>query len=49
MILVDENIDARIIASLRASDIEVYSIEEHHRGVLDEKVIEISKDLPGLY
>ena len=44
MIIADENIDARIISFLRASDIEVYSVIENKPGISDEEVIFLAKE-----
>jgi predicted nuclease of predicted toxin-antitoxin system len=43
MILADENINAIIIEAIRDTGIEVYSIDELHEGIKDEKVIDLSR------
>ncbi len=43
MILADENIDFRIITSLRGSGFDVISIQEDYKSVPDAEVIKISK------
>lgn len=48
MIIVDENIDFKIIRKLRLLDYQVLSIKEQHKGISDEKIIEIAKDLKGV-
>lgn len=48
MIIADENIDHSIIAALRSSGIEVYSIYESNRGIRDEEIIESSRTPPQL-
>jgi predicted nuclease of predicted toxin-antitoxin system len=44
LILADENIDDRIIASLRHKGISVYSVKESNRGISDELVIALSQN-----
>ena len=48
MILADENIDYRIIRELRGNAISVFSIYENHRGIMDEEVIQLSKNPPRI-
>lgn len=48
MILADENLPPRLVASLRSSGIEVYSVREHQRGISDEQIIVLSKDPPRI-
>ncbi len=48
MIIADENIDHRIITSIRNLGIEVYSIYESNRGVIDEEIILFSKKPPQI-
>lgn len=43
MILADENIDFRIIASLRNSGLKVISVQEDYNSVPDSDIIKISK------
>ena len=45
MIVADENIDKRIINNLRDEHFEVYSIFERNRGLKDEEIIQIAKEL----
>ncbi len=45
MIIADENIDRRIINALRNEQYEVYSIFERNRGLKDEDIIQIAKEL----
>ncbi|MCD4664033.1 MAG: DUF5615 family PIN-like protein [Bacteroidales bacterium] len=45
MIIADENIDKRIINELRNEHFEVYSIFERNRGLKDEDIIQIAKEL----
>ena len=44
MIIADENIDARIISFLRASNIDVYAVLENNPGITDEEVILLAKE-----
>lgn len=48
MIIADENIDHRIIASIRKIGIDVYSIYENSRGFRDEEIISFSKNPPKI-
>ena len=48
MIIADENLDAKIIAALRAINIDVYSIAERHSGFSDEEVITLAKEILDL-
>lgn len=48
MIIADENIDYQLISWLRDKGIDVYSIAEHHPGVMDEEVIAISRNPPRI-
>ncbi|GAB3911345.1 hypothetical protein GCM10028803_52540 [Larkinella knui] len=48
MIIADENIDHSIIAALRSSGIEIYSIYESNRGIRDEEIIESSRNPPRI-
>jgi predicted nuclease of predicted toxin-antitoxin system len=43
MIIADENIDFRIIRELRNNNIEVFSIAEELRGIIDIEIIELAK------
>jgi predicted nuclease of predicted toxin-antitoxin system len=45
MILADENIHIAIISSLRKIGIDVYSIYESSRGLKDEEIIELAREL----
>jgi predicted nuclease of predicted toxin-antitoxin system len=45
MILADENIHITIISSLRKIGIKVYSIYESSRGLKDEEIIELAREL----
>ena len=44
MILADENIDDRIITSIRNEGIAVYSVKESSRGISDESVINLAQN-----
>ena len=44
MILADENIDARIVSTLRSKKIDVFYIKEGFAGISDAEVIKISKN-----
>lgn len=44
MILADENVNKKIIDSLRGIGIEVFSISESLSGIPDEEIISISKE-----
>jgi predicted nuclease of predicted toxin-antitoxin system len=46
MILADENVDFRLIHSLRNAGFDVISIYETNRGISDKEIIEISKNTP---
>ena len=48
MILADENVDHRIIATLRADGFTVQSIYEVQRGLADEEIIALSRQPPQL-
>jgi predicted nuclease of predicted toxin-antitoxin system len=48
MILADENIDPRFITAIRSIPIDVFSIQEHYRGISDEEILEISKNPPRI-
>ena len=48
MILADENIDHRFIAAIRKIDIDVYSIYELNRGLIDESILEFSRNAPRI-
>ena len=48
MILADENIDHSLIATIMALGIEVYSIYEQQRGILDDSIIELSRNPPSI-
>jgi predicted nuclease of predicted toxin-antitoxin system len=48
MILADENIDGRIIATLRQRGYDVRSVRELNRGIRDEEVIELARNPPRL-
>jgi predicted nuclease of predicted toxin-antitoxin system len=45
MILADENIHSTIISTLRNARIEVYSIYESNRGLKDNEIIELAREL----
>jgi predicted nuclease of predicted toxin-antitoxin system len=45
MILADENIDYRIVKTLRKSGIDTYSVSEKHSGIIDEEVIDLAREL----
>ena len=44
MILADENIDHQIIEAIREIGIEVFSVFEQNRGLLDKSIIEFSRN-----
>jgi len=48
VIIADENLDAKIIAALRAINIDIYSIAELHSGFSDEEVINLTKEKGGV-
>lgn len=48
MILADENIDYPLIEAIRGIGIEVYSIFEFNRGMMDEAIIEFSRTPPRI-
>jgi len=48
VILADENIDYPLIEAIRGIGIEVYSIFELNRGMMDETVIEFSRAPPRI-
>ncbi len=48
MIVADENIDAKLIASLRALDYEVFSIRENNSGISDEEVLQLANNKNAL-
>ena len=45
MIIADENIDARIIKAIRSIPINTISVFESYRGISDEDVLFLSKEL----
>lgn len=45
MIIADENIDARIIKAIRNIPINTVSVFENYRGISDEDVLFLSKEL----
>ncbi len=45
MILADENIDRRIISALRANQYDVHSIMEKDRGLSDEEIIALAREI----
>ena len=47
-LLADENIDQRLVSSLRLAGISVYSVAESATGITDEEVMRLSKDLDAL-
>jgi predicted nuclease of predicted toxin-antitoxin system len=48
MILADENIDQRIITTLREEGNSTVSVYESHRGLTDEAVISLSRNPPRI-
>ena len=48
MIVADENIDAKLIASLRALDYEVFSIRENNSGISDQEVLRLANNKKAL-
>lgn len=48
MIVADENIDAKLIASLRALDYEVFSIRENNSGISDQEVLQLANSRNAL-
>ena len=47
-LLADENIDQRLVSSLRLAGISVYSVAESSPGITDEKVMRLSENLGAL-
>ncbi len=47
-LLADENIDQRLVSSLRLAGISVYSVAESSTGITDEEVMRLSEDLGAL-
>lgn len=45
MILADENIHTTIISTLRNAGIDVYSIYESNRGLKDNEIIELAREM----
>jgi hypothetical protein len=43
-ILADENVDNRIVSSLRASKINILSIMESYPGISDREVVELARN-----
>lgn len=48
MILADENIDYRIIESIKSVGIDVQSVYDNARGISDEQVIELAQNPPRI-
>lgn len=48
MIIVDENVDQRIIDRLVEQEFDVFSIREHKSGISDREVIEITESKKGV-
>lgn len=48
MIIADENINSKIIKSIREIGIEVFSIIENCPGISDKEVIDLSKNPPRI-
>jgi len=46
--LADENIDQRLLSSLRLAGISVYSVAESSPGITDEEVMRLSENLGAL-
>ena len=46
--LADENIDQRLVSSLRLAGISVYSVAELSPGITDEEVMKLSENLGAL-
>ena len=47
-LLADENIDQRLLSSLRLAGISVYSVAESSPGITDEEVMRLSENLGAL-
>ncbi len=47
-LLADENIDQRLVSSLRLAGISVYSVAESSTGITDEEAMRLSEDLGAL-
>jgi len=47
-LLADENIDQRLVSSLRLAGISVYSVAESSTGITDEEVMRLSENLGAL-
>ncbi len=47
-LLADENIDQRLVSSLRLAGISVYSVAESSPGITDEEVMRLSENLGAL-
>ena len=47
-LLADENIDQRLVSSLRLAGISVYSVAESSPGITDEEVMRLSESLSAL-
>ncbi len=47
-LLADENIDQRLVSSLRLAGISVYSVAELSPGITDEEVMRLSENLGAL-
>ncbi len=47
-LLADENIDQRLVSSLRLAGISVYSVAELSPGITDEEVMKLSENLGAL-
>lgn len=47
-LLADENIDQRLVSSLRLAGISVYSVAESSPGISDEEVMRLSENLSAM-
>jgi len=47
-LLADENIDQRLVSSLRLAGIFVYSVAESSPGISDEEVMRLSENLSAM-
>lgn len=47
-LLADENIDQRLVSSLRLAGISVYSVAESSPGITDEEVMTLSENLSAM-
>lgn len=48
MIIIDENVDHEILAQLKSSTYEIFSIQEQSFGITDREIIELAKEKKGI-